>query len=97
MSVIGSFSNSVFGQNDIPRSTPFWQKNSLVTGILSFRTMANMTFSPVPNFGDQSLLTKSLAFRQDKYFFSNVYSKGPSIIYVSTLGYLVGHQNLRPG
>ena len=44
-----------FGQYDPPMSYPFWQNNSLVTHIL-FEVQPIIIFSPVANFGDQSLL-----------------------------------------
>ena len=41
--------------NDLPRSTPFLQKNNLLTLILFELSMAIMTFSPVSNSSNHPL------------------------------------------
>ena len=46
----------LFCQNDSPMRESFWQKDSLITHIL-FELQPIIIFSPVANFGDQSLLT----------------------------------------
>ena len=44
----------LFCQNDFPMRESFWQKDSLITHIL-FELQPFIIFSPVANFGDQSL------------------------------------------
>jgi hypothetical protein len=61
--IIGCSSKSIsviklsFCQNDSLMGESFWQNNSLVTNIL-FELQPIIIFSPVANFGDQSLLNK---------------------------------------
>ena len=45
-----------FCQNDPLMGEPFWQNNSLVSHIL-FELQPIIIFSPVANFGNQSLIT----------------------------------------
>ena len=58
--IIGCSSKSIwvtillFCQNNSPRRETFWQKDSLITHIL-FELQPITIFSPVKNFGDQSL------------------------------------------
>ena len=44
----------LFCQNNSPMRGSFWQKDSLITHIL-FELQPIIIFSPVANFGDQSL------------------------------------------
>ena len=46
-----------FCQNDPLMEEPFWQNNSLVSHIL-FELQPIIIFSPVANFGNQSLLSR---------------------------------------
>ena len=76
--IIGCSSNSIwvikpsFCQNDPLMGESFWQNNSLVTCIL-FELQPIIIFSPVANFGDQSLVSNEnhdyrlLSFELDKW------------------------------
>ena len=57
-----------FSQNDPLMGESFWQNKSLVTHIL-FEPQPIIIFSPVANFGDQSL---GLDLKKYKYLFQNV-------------------------
>ena len=50
-------------------STSFWQKNSLVTDIFFDLCLLIITFSPVSNFGDQSLTWVLVKLQIDFSFF----------------------------
>ena len=65
--IIGCSSKSIwvtrliFCQNDSPMRGSFWQKDSFITYIL-FELQPVIIFSPVVNFGDQSLSTYLIYF-----------------------------------
>ena len=55
-----------FGQNDLPKSTSFWQKNSLVTLILFELWPLCMIFRPVSNSSTHTLILNKVFFRYAK-------------------------------
>ena len=54
-----SLTRLLFCQNDSPMRGSFWQNDSLITHIL-YELQPIIIFSPVANFGDQSLVLRSI-------------------------------------